>query len=92
MPLRGGELDQALSLASGAVELAGPLRYMSGFHAVLLVGGHATDPLARRFTSLISAACPGLRLEGTRPSWGAWPRSARQLPVRADSVGSVCIQ
>lgn len=69
--LRGGDLDEALTLASGAVELAGSLqsarylRYVSDFHAALSVGGHAGDRRIRQFTSLISAACPSLSLEGT---------------------------
>jgi hypothetical protein len=69
--LRGGDLDEALVLASGAVELAGPLqsarylRYLSDFHSALVEGRRAADPSVRQFTSLVSAAYPGLTLEGT---------------------------
>jgi hypothetical protein len=69
--LRGGDLDEAVTLASGAVELAGTLqsarylRYVSDFHATLRAGGHARDPRVRQFTGLVAAACPGLPLEGT---------------------------
>jgi hypothetical protein len=68
--LRGGVLDEALALASGAVKLAGSLqsarylRYVSDFHAAVRAGRHAADPRAGQFTSLITAACPGLALEG----------------------------
>jgi len=74
--LRSGDLDEALALASGAVELAGPLqsarylRYVSDFHATLLAGGHATNPSVRQFTSLVTAACPGVPLEGAPASRG----------------------
>ena len=60
--LRGGDLDEALALASGAVKLAGSqqsaryLRYVSGFHAAVHAGGHAADPRVGQFISLITAA------------------------------------
>jgi hypothetical protein len=69
--LRGGDLDEALTLASGSVELAGPLqsarylRYVSDFHAALRTGGHTRHPQVGPFTSLVSAAYPSLSLEGT---------------------------
>jgi hypothetical protein len=68
--LRSGDLDEALVLASGAVELAGPLqsarylRYVSDFHSALVGGRHAAHPSVRQFTGLVSAAHPGLLLEG----------------------------
>jgi hypothetical protein len=68
--LQGGGLDEALTLASGAVQLAGSLqsarylRYVSDFHAAVRAGGHAANPRAREFTGIVSAACPGLSLEG----------------------------
>jgi hypothetical protein len=74
--LQGGDLDEALALASGAVELAGPLqsarylRYVCDFHSALARGGRAPEPSVRQFTSLISTACPGLPLEGTPASRG----------------------
>jgi hypothetical protein len=74
--LRSGDLDEALTLASSAVELAGTLqsarylRYVSDFHAAVRAGGHATDRRVGQFTSLISAACPGLALEGAPVSRG----------------------
>jgi hypothetical protein len=74
--LRGGDLDEALALASGAVQLAGSLqsarylRYVSDFHATVRAGGHGVDPRVREFTSLITAACPGLALEGAPVSRG----------------------
>jgi hypothetical protein len=69
--LRGGDLDEALTLATGAVELAGSLqsarylRYVSDFHKAVRAGGHVRHPQAGQFTSLIAAAYPGLSLEGT---------------------------
>jgi hypothetical protein len=69
--LRGGDLDEALILATGAVELAGSLqsarylRYVCDFQAAVRAGGHAADPRVGEFTSLVAAACPGLALEGT---------------------------
>jgi hypothetical protein len=75
--LRGGDLDEALTLASGAVQLAGSLqsarylRYVCDFHAAVRAGGHGADPRVGEFTSLVAAGCPGLALEGTPVPCGA---------------------
>jgi hypothetical protein len=75
--LRGGDLDEALALASGAVQLAGSLqsarylRYVSDFHAAVRVGGHGIDLRVREFTGLVASACPGLVLEGAPVSRGS---------------------
>jgi hypothetical protein len=90
--LRDGDLDEALVLASGAVELAGSLqstrylRYVSDFHAALVQGGHAPEPSVRQFTSLISTAYPDLSLEGTPAPRGTWPRSVRILAATSSAT------
>jgi hypothetical protein len=72
--LRGGDLDEALTLATGAVKLAGTLqsarylRYVSDFHSALVEGRHAADPSVRQFTNVVSAAYPDLLLKGAPPT------------------------
>jgi hypothetical protein len=64
--LNGGELDEAISLATDAVRLAGSLqsrryiRYVADFHK-LLTGAHATHPLVRTFTELVRASYPDIK-------------------------------
>lgn len=85
--LHGGNLDEALAVASGAVELAGQLqsarylRYVSDFHSTLVAGRYAADPSVRQFTSLISAAYPSLPLEGS-------PSSPRDLAAQGAHSGA----
>jgi len=72
--LKDGNLDEAIALATGAVELAGTLqsarslRYVTDFHSALTEGKHATDPRVRQFTSLVSMAYPDLLLKGAPPT------------------------
>lgn len=66
--LCAGNLDEALALASGAVELAGGLqssrylRYVRDFHASL-AAAHPADPAVRGFTELLTAAYPAMQLD-----------------------------
>lgn len=64
---RAGNIDEALALASGAVELAGSLqsarylRYVTDFHTSV-TERHAANPAVRRFTELLTTAHPTLQL------------------------------
>ncbi|WP_297547696.1 hypothetical protein [Amycolatopsis sp.] len=65
--LNGGNLEEAISLASEAVSLAGSLqssrylRYVSDFHQSL-GGSHAGHPLVRRFTDLVKGSYPDIKI------------------------------
>lgn len=67
--LRAGELDEALSLASTAIELTGSLessryvRYLTDFHKSL-IEHHATNPSVGQFTELLARTYPDARLRG----------------------------
>lgn len=64
--LADGNLDEALSLASQSVELAGSLqssrhgRYLSDFYGSLTGGRHIKHPAVRNFVNLLRSKNPGL--------------------------------
>ena len=65
--LKAGDLDEALSLATTAIELTGSLessryvRYLTDFHQ-LLTQDHATNPSVGQFTELLARTYPSVRL------------------------------
>lgn len=67
---KAGNLDQALSLATEALELIGSLqssryvRYLTDFHRSL-AERHAHSPTVREFTEVLAKTYPRLRLTGT---------------------------